>query len=205
VTTEFWDKRAEKYDDAVRSHDADYDRTIASVRSLLSTSDVVLDLGCASGEYSLDIAPFVQRVHGIDTSTQMVALATKKAIDRSVRNVTFASADVFERSLEAHGYTAVLAFSVLHLVEDVRSISCRVNELLPTGGLYISQTPCFSQSSFLFKLFVGLAQKVKLAPRILSFSALELEEAIAGAGFDIAASEVWDRRKAIHWIVARKR
>jgi 2-polyprenyl-3-methyl-5-hydroxy-6-metoxy-1,4-benzoquinol methylase len=205
VTTEFWDKRARRYDDAVRRHDADYDRTIASVRSLLSTSAVVLDLGCASGEYSVDIAPFVQRVHGIDTSTEMIALATTKASDRAVRNVTFASVAVFDRSLEACGFTTVLAFSVLHLVEDIRSISCRVNELLPTGGLFISQTPCLSQGSLLFRLFVGLAQKVKLAPPILSLSALELEAAIAGAGFDVAESRVWDRKKAVHWIVARKR
>jgi 2-polyprenyl-3-methyl-5-hydroxy-6-metoxy-1,4-benzoquinol methylase len=205
VTAEFWDKRARKYDDAVRKHDAVYDQTIASAESLLSISDVVLDLGCASGEYSLDIAPFVQRVHGIDTSPRMIALATEKASDRSIHNVTFDSVDVFDRSLDAHGYTAVLAFSFLHLVEDIRSISCRVNELLPTDGLFISQTPCLSQSSFLFKLFVKMAQRVNMVPPILSLSALELEAAIAGAGFDIAESEMWDRKKAVHWIVARKR
>jgi len=204
MTAEFWDKRARKYDDAVRKHDAVYDRTIASVRSLLSTSDVVLDLGCASGEYSLDIAPFVQRVHGIDTSTSMIALATKKASARSVDNVTFDTADVLDRSLDAHGFTMVLAFSVLHLVDDIRSVLCRVNELLPTGGLLVSQTPCLSESSFLFKLFIGLAQKVNIAPPILSLTALELEAAIAGAGFDIVESEIWDRKKAVHWIVARK-
>jgi len=205
LTAEFWDKRAKKYDDAIRKHDAVYDQTIASAKSLLSTSDVVLDLGCASGEYSLDIALFVQRVHGIDTSTEMIALATKKASDRSIGNVTFDPAGVFDQSLDAHGYTAVLAFSVLHLVEDIRAVLCRVNELLPTGALFVSQTPCLSESSFLFKLFVGLAQKVNIAPPILRLTALELEAAIAAAGFEIAESEVWDRKKAVHWIVARKR
>lgn len=204
MTTSFWDKQARKYDDAVKKHDAVYDRTIADVKSLLSTADVVLDLGCASGEYSLEIAPFVQRVHGIDTSTNMIVLATKKASDRSMDNVTFARAGVFDRSLDAHRYTAVLAFSVLHLVEDIRSVLRRVYELLPTGGLFISQTPCLSESRFVFKLFVGLAQKVKIAPPMLSVTAQELKAAIVGAGFDIAESEVWDRTRAIHWIVARK-
>jgi len=205
VTAEFWDKRAGKYDDAVRKHDAAYDRTIASTRSLLSASDVVLDLGCASGEYSLDLAPFVKRVHGIDTSTNMIALATRKASDRSIGNVTFSPADVFDRSLDAHGFTAVLAFSVLHLVEDTRPVLCRVNELLSPGGLLVSETPCFGESGFLFRLLVGVAQKVNLAPPILRFTALELESAIAGAGFEIAGSELWDRKKAVHRIVARKR
>jgi len=205
MTAKFWDKRAEKYDDVIQKHDAAYDQTIASAKSLLSTSDVVLDVGCASGEYSLDIAPVVRGVHGIDTSTNMIALATKKASDRRVENVTFGPSDVFDRSLDAHRYTAVLAFSVLHLVEEIRPVLGRVNELLPTGGLFISQTPCMGERSFLFKLFVGLAQKVKIAPPILSLTVLELEAEIARAGFDIAESELWDRKKAVHWIVARKR
>jgi 2-polyprenyl-3-methyl-5-hydroxy-6-metoxy-1,4-benzoquinol methylase len=205
MTAKFWDKRAERYDDLIQKHDAVYLRTIAGAKSLLSTSDVVLDLGCASGEYSLDIAPFVQRVHGIDTSANMIALATEKASDRSIGNVTFDAADVFDRALDAHRYTAVLAFSVLHLVEEIRPVLDRINALLPKGGLFISQTPCLSESSFLFKLFIGVARKVKVVPPILRFTALELEAVIAGAGFDIAESEVWDRKKAVHWIVARKR
>jgi ubiquinone/menaquinone biosynthesis C-methylase UbiE len=205
MTAKYWDKRAEKYDDLVRKHDAVYQRTIASAKSLLSTSDVVLDLGCATGEYSLDIAPFVRRVHGIDTSANMIALATKKISDRSIGNATFAAADVFDRPLDGRGFTAVLAFSVLHLVGEIRPVLGRVNELLPKGGLFISQTPCLSESSFLFKLFIGVARKVKIVPPVLSLTALELEEAIAGAGFDFAESEVWDRKKAVHWIVARKR
>jgi len=205
VTATFWDKRAKKYDDAVRKHGADYDRTIARVKSLLSTSDVVLDLGCASGEYSLDVAPFVRRVHGIDTSANMIALATEKARDRSMDNVTFETADVFDRSLDAHRYAAVLAFSVLHLVDELRSVSRRVNELLPPGGLFISQTPCLGEWSFPLKMFLGFAQKMRLAPRIHGLTVLDLEAGIAGADFDIAESEVWDRKNAVHWIVARKR
>ena len=67
MTAKFWDKRTQKYNDDIEKHDAVYSQTIESTKLLLSTSDVVLDLGCASGELSLDIAPHVQRVHGIDT------------------------------------------------------------------------------------------------------------------------------------------
>lgn len=205
MTAAFWNKRAQKYNDAIEKHDAVYVQTIESTKSLLSTSDVVLDLGCASGEFSLDIAPRVQRVHGIDTSTNMIAIATEKANDRSVGNVTFDPTDVFDRSLDAQRYTGVLAFSVLHLVDDLRAVLGRVNELLPAGGLLISQTPCFGERGLLFKLLVGIAQKVKMAPPILNLTVPELEAEIAGADFDIAESKEWDPNNAIHWIVARKR
>ncbi len=205
MTAEFWDKRATKYDDEIQKHDAAYVQSIESAKSLLSIADVVLDLGCASGEYSLDLAPVVRHVHGIDTSTTMIALATAKANDRSVDNVTFHAVDIFARSLDTHGHTAVLAFSVLHLVDDIRSVLRRVNELLPTGGVFVSETPCLAERSALFRLLVGVAQKAKIAPPIRSLTVPELRAEIADAGFDIAKSEAWDRRNAVHRIVARKR
>ena len=205
MTATFWDKRAQKYNDEIEKHDAVYMQTIERTKSLLSASDVVLDLGCASGEFSLDLAPCVQRVHGIDTSTNMIAMATDKATARSAGNVTFASTDIFDRSLRAHGYTRVLAFSLLHLVADLPAVLRRINALLPTGGLLISETPCFGERGLLFKLFLGIAQRVKIAPLILSLTVPELEAAIAGADFDVIESKEWDPKHAIHWIVARKR
>ena len=98
--------------------------------------------GCASGEFSVEIAPCVQSVHGIDTSTNMIAMAKQKAIDRSVSNVAFDPTDVFDRSLDAHSYTAVLAFNFLHLVDDIPIVLGRANQLLRSGGLLIAQTPC---------------------------------------------------------------
>jgi len=205
MSTKFWDKRAQKYDDDIGKHGAVYTRTIERTKSLLSTSDVVLDLGCASGEFSLDIVPRVQSVRGIDTSTNMIAMATQKASDRSVDNVAFDPTDVFDRSLDAHCYTAVLAFSFLHLAEDIHSVLSRVNQLLPTDGLLISQTPCLGERGILFRMFVGFAQKIKVAPPILSLTVPQLEAQITDANFDIAESTEWDPKDAIHWIVARKR
>ncbi len=168
MTAEFWDKRAKKYDDEIRKHGAVYVQSIESAKLLLSIADVALDLGCGSGEYSLDIAPVVRHVHGIDTSTNMIALATAKA-------------------------------------SDIRAVVRRVHELLPTGGLFISETPCLGERGSLFRLLVSLAQKVKIAPPILSLTVAELRAEIAGAGFAITESEPWDRKNAVHRIVARKR
>lgn len=205
MTANFWDKQAKRYDNAIRKHEADYHKTIAGVKSLLLASDVVLDLGCASGEYGLDIAPFVRSVHGIDRSSNMIALAAKKAGDRAVANLTFDSVEVFDRSLDAHHFTAVLAFNVLHLVEDIRSVLLRINDLLPTGGLLISETPCLGEIGFLFRSVIVLAQRLNLVPRILRLTVPGLEAAIEGAGFEIVKSEAWSRGKAVRWIVARKR
>ena len=204
MAAEFWDRRARKYNDAIERHDAVYLQTIRSTKSLLSSSDVVLDLGCATGEYSLDISPSVRHVHGVDTSTSMIAMAMKKASDRSAGNVSFCPTDLFDQSLDARGCTAVLAFSILHLVEDIHTVLGRVNALLPTGGLLISETPCFGERGLLFRVFLAFAQKMKIAPPVHLLTVPELEAAIANAGFAIAESRDWDPQNAVHWIVARK-
>lgn len=89
MSASFWDKRARSYDDKIKEHDSLYESTIDSTNSLLADSDVVLDFGCGSGEMSLDIAPHVQRVHGIDVSAKMIELARQKTRDRQVDNVHF--------------------------------------------------------------------------------------------------------------------
>lgn len=203
--TEFWDRRARRYRAEIEKHDAAYMKTLQGAKSLLSASDVVLDLGCASGEFALDLAPCVQRVHGIDTSTGMIALAMERAVLRAANNVSFASIDAFDRSLDAHGYTRVLAFSVLHLVQDLPAVLGRIHGLLPAGGLLISETPCFGERGLLLRWFVGVSQKAKLLPPIRCFTVPELEAAVSAAGFEVVESREWDRRNAVQWVVARRR
>ena len=115
----FWDKRSKHYDDNIKKHDALYVKTIDSTKSLLTDSDVVLDFACASGEMSLDIAPHVQEVIGIDLSVKMIELANQKARDRQVDNINFDQADVFDQRLVNNSFSAIIAFSIFHLVDDI--------------------------------------------------------------------------------------
>ncbi len=200
----FWDKRSKKYDDNIKQHDSIYEQTIDSTKSLLTDSDVVLDFACASGEMSLDIAPHVQRVHGIDLSINMIELANQKARNRQVDNINFNSIDVFDPELESKSFSAIIAFSIFHLLDDAPKVLARLNDLLATGGLLISQTPCLGERSWLFRSLISLLQKFGLAPLILSLTTAELESLVSSSKFEIAETKMWDEKNAIQWIVARK-
>ena len=200
----FWDKRARQYDNSVKKHDAVYEKTIDCTKSLLSNSDVLLDFACASGEMSLDIAPSVQQVHGIDLSEKMIELADQKARNRQVDNINFNSIDVFDPELESESFSAIIAFSIFHLLDDAPKVLARLNDLLATGGLLISQTPCLGERSWLFRSLISLLQKVGLAPLILSLTTAELESLVSSSKFEIAETKMWDEKNAIQWIVARK-
>jgi len=204
MSTTMWDQRARKYDDVIKNHDVVYDKTIESTRALLSSSDIVLDFACGSGEFSLDIAPHVQRIHGIDTSAKMIELAKKKSLDRQVDNSSFDQIDVFDPSLVSSLFSAVIAFSIFHLVDDAQKVLARLSDLMATGGLLITQTPCLGERGWFFRSLIGVAQKVGVAPYIRSLTIIELESLVSGSNFEILETKIWDEKNAIQWIVARK-
>ncbi len=131
-------------------------------------------------------------------------MAKEKALDRHTDNVRFGQKDLFDHSLASRTFSSVLAFSILHLVDDVSVVLNRLNDLLKPNGLLISETPCIGERSWFFRSSIGLAQKLRLVPRIRSLSSDELESLVSGNGFEILESEVWDKQNSTRWIVARK-
>ncbi|MDH3218745.1 MAG: class I SAM-dependent methyltransferase [Gammaproteobacteria bacterium] len=200
----FWDRRARKYDDEISHHDSLYQKTLQSTETLLNDQDVLLDLGCASGEISLDLAPLVAQVHGIDTSGRMIELANQKMRARDIRNIDFSRIDAFDRSLETHSFSAITAFNVLHLVENLSGVLDRLYCLLTPGGLLVSQTPCLRERGWIFRILVRLAQKSRLCPPILNIAFDELAPLFIRSGFEILDSELWDESQSIQRVVARR-
>ena len=200
----FWDKRSKKYDDNVKKHDSLYEKTIDSTKSLLTNSDVVLDFACGSGEMSLDIAPHVQQVRGIDLSVKMIELANQKALDRQVDNVNFDQSDAFDQRLVSNSFSAIIAFGIFHLLDDAPKVLARLNDLLATGGLLISQTPCLGERSWVFRSLIRLVVKLGLGPTIRSLTIAELESLVSSSNLEISETKIWDEKTAVQWIVARK-
>jgi ubiquinone/menaquinone biosynthesis C-methylase UbiE len=205
MTDTFWDKRAGQYDKNMQKHDSLYAKSIASTTELLTTSDVVLDFACASGEMSLDIAPHVQQIHGIDLSAKMIELANQKADTRQVDNTRFDQMDVFDPQLSDSSFSAIIAFNIFHLLDDATAVLARLNGLLAPGRLLLSQTPCLAERGWTFRTLNGLAQRLGVAPTIHSVTGSELESLVSNSHFEIIGTRLWDAKNRVHWIVARKR
>ncbi len=202
MTAAFWDKRASKYDELVSKHGDDFEQTLAWARPLLAGNDIVLDFGCGTGEYALELAGCIERVHGIDTSQRMIDLARQKCAERNVSNASFDAVDVFDATLDDVGITTALALSVLHLVDDPAATLSRIHGLLGPGGRLISETPCLGDWKPLTRFIVKLAQKVGLVPKIAPFTIASLESTVASAGFRIDESKTAITKSVTQWIVA---
>ena len=203
-TDTFWDKRSERYDKYMMKHGPSFKKTIENTKSLLTSSDVVLDFACASGEMSLELATHVKEIHGIDISVKMIELANQKTHHLNVENIKFNQTDVFDQSLEDNSFSAILAFNIFHFVDEAPKVLARLNDLLVPGGLLISQTSCLGERSLFFRSIVNLAQKLGLAPPVYSFRSPELESLITRNDFEIVETKIWDAKSAVQWIVARK-
>lgn len=200
----FWDKRAEKYDEEITRHGLRYLKTIETTFPLLKDADVVLDLGCASGEMCIDFAARVSRVLGIDTSMGMIELARHKLHVRNIKNAAFSQSDAFDAELENGSFSVITALNVFHLVENLPGVLNRLYCLLTPGGLLVSLTPCLRERNWTFRVLVDLAQKARLAPPIHGLAFDELASLMIRSGFEIIDNELWDEHDAVQRVVARK-
>jgi 2-polyprenyl-3-methyl-5-hydroxy-6-metoxy-1,4-benzoquinol methylase len=181
---------------------------LAKTRPYLKPADTVLDLGCAKGSVDLRLAAAVGAIHGIDISSQMIAAAREAAAAHGAANVSFAQATIFDDSLEPGSYDVVLAFAILHLLEDAPQVLVRIRELLKPGGLLISVTPCLGEKGPLavrtVMLLVTLAAKLRLIPPVWRPTIAELQGAIQGAGLAPVAVEEVVQRTSEYFIVAKR-
>jgi 23S rRNA (uracil1939-C5)-methyltransferase len=108
----------------------------------LKSDDVVLDLFCGLGNFSLPIARGCARVAGVEGSDEMVLRATKNAEQNQITNTTFSCANLDDPeallALKAHQANKVLldpprtgAFEIVKNIEQIN----------PSELLYVSCNP----------------------------------------------------------------
>ncbi|WP_079912020.1 class I SAM-dependent methyltransferase [Paenibacillus sp. 32352] len=199
----FWDRTASQYDQIEMKDEQTYLQIIQRTKTHLKISNVVLDYGCGTGLISNDIAEDVKEIHAIDISSNMIAIAEKKAKERNITNINYAHTTIFDERYEKGSFDVILAFHVLHLLEDECIVLQRMNELLKPGGLLISATPCVGEKIFLRNLLY-IAGRVGLMPIIRSFKIRNLVDTIEKGNFSIVETDCLKKSSQEYLIVARK-
>jgi ubiquinone/menaquinone biosynthesis C-methylase UbiE len=78
----FWDKRSKEYDKQEEKYEQNYNKIIENTKKYLNINDIALDYGCGTGIITNKIAESVKEIHAIDISSQMIAVAKRKADER---------------------------------------------------------------------------------------------------------------------------
>ena len=198
----FWDRMAKYLDQVERKDEATNNKIIEKTRNRLKISDNVLDYGCGTGTAAIEIAGSVTTVNGIDISSKMIEAAKGKTVERKVNNIDFVQTTIFDEKLKLGSFDVILCFNLLLLVEDKPNVMRRINELLKSGGMMISATPCI-KGTFLGVLLSPLS-KIGLIPQITSFKISELEDLMIDGNFEIVETECLHKSGQQYFVVAKK-
>lgn len=97
---------------------------------LSSINKTVLDIGCADGKFTLSIAPYFQKVYGIDTSEVNLDIAKSHSDDERSKNVDYSLQDASHTSFEDSFFDIAYCRRGPTYYKEY----CRI---LKTGGLYL--------------------------------------------------------------------
>ena len=201
----FWDKIADRYSRQPIADEAAYRKKLQVTREYFRPDMEVLEFGCGTGSTAIAHAPYVKHIRAIDVSSRMIEIARSKTEAQKVENVTFERSSIDELDVPDQSLDAVLALSILHLLENEEAVIARVYRMLRPGGIFVTSTACLGDSMLKYiRLVAPVARLLGLMPVVKVFTTEELLASLTGAGFEIDYQ--WrptDRKKAV-FIVARK-
>jgi len=120
----------------------------------LTDHDVVVDLGCGTGQVAVPLSQHVASVLAADPEPDMLTLARRAAADQGVTNVTWVLGS--DRDLPAlgsltgdHALAAVTLANAIHLTSGEDLFAALRQVLRPGGGLAViaNGTPLWQQPS----------------------------------------------------------
>ena len=185
----FWDRFASGYAGGTIGDWAGYERSLARTRELLGPGASVLEIGCGTGSTALTLSLFTGPYLATDIAPQMIALAHQRLALSPRPALRFQVDDSDATASDLDGpFDAVLAFNVLHLLDDLDAATARCARVLKPGGWLISKTPCL------------------LAPPVLNLREADLVAACKRQGLEVLGVErhASRGRDVRHFVVARK-
>lgn len=208
-TQKFWDKQAKGYDYSERRFDPLFKVIILQTKKYLTTDDIVLDFGCATGTKTIEFAESVKHIHGLDISTEMINQANKKIIERNLKNISFSQRDIFDKNIMIESFDKIISYGVIHLLNDADEVIRRLHDLLKPDELFISTTACLKdkmafKSRMEFSAYLSI-KKLGIFPMHLNmFKPDDVEKMIIEQGFRMVWAETIFHGITISFIIAQK-
>ena len=200
----FWDRTARRYDNQIDEEDDVAVFTLEHSRKYLQPNHVILDVGCATGRFAFAIAPGVEKVCGIDISSEMIHAAKGNAAESSMKNMQFMQADINDSRLNDESFDVVLGFNILHLLADPLQAAVRIKQLLKPGGHFISVTPCLGAARSLTTAAINITGLLGIVPKAHRFKPEDVESLIHEAHFELVETRIFEDQIPAIFIAARR-
>ena len=197
----FWDLFARRYSKSDIKDKKSYKKTLDDTKRYLKRKAAVLEIGCGTGTTALILAGSVNKLTATDISKNMIAIGKEKAKKQKITNVNFVQSTLFDKKLKKRSFDVILAFNLIHLLEDTEAVIKRINELLRPNGLFISKTPCLGESRIM--PILGFFIRMIIGP-IICFTITEFKKVMTNEGFKIIDTHIYPEKPPRIFVVARK-
>ena len=202
-SAKFWDKIAVKYSKRPVADEAAYQKKLQVTREYFEPHMNVLELGCGTGTTAISHSPYVKHIHAVDISSKMIEIAQNKADEKNITNITFEQSTIDKLNVSDETLDAVLALSVLHLLNNKEEVIEKVYKMLKPGGIFVTSTACLGDTMKYFKYIAPVGKFFGFMPLVKVFTAKELENSIFSGGFALDYSWRSGKGGAV-FIVAKK-
>lgn len=183
--SKFWDRFANRYAKKPVPDQAAYEKKLKITQNYLRLDMNVLEIGCGTGSTALNHADYVKHIYATDYSKKMIDITMAKADQAGIDNIRFEQISVMDINPANESYDAVMAHSILHLLDDPAAAIQMIYRSLKPGGAFISNTACLGDSHGFFKYIGPIGHFLRVLPLISVFSTEEFERMIAEAGFEV--------------------
>ncbi|MDO8445733.1 MAG: methyltransferase domain-containing protein [Deltaproteobacteria bacterium] len=143
----------------------------------------VLDIGCGTGNYTVEVAKRVADVIGIDSSEEMLGWARIKAQKADIK-ASFKAADAMNLPFPDSSFDAVLSNGLLCFLKEPEKALMEMRRVLKPGGRLVVGVLNRWSLWALFRRVKGLI-KDTIYNQAHFISPPELEGLIRGAGFHV--------------------
>lgn len=194
----FWNSQAKNFD----SNDTlELSELVEASKIYLKSDMSVLDFGCATGSSTQLLANYVDNVLGLDYSEEMIDYANKK---NHKNNTTFIVGSIFSKQLNQEKYDVIIAYNVLHLVDDLDEVLHRMSRLLKPKGFIISSTAVLGEKKNILSFIIRVVSKIGMFPSVISFSVKKIRKKFTDRGFSIVASKLNEEKVPNLFLVVKK-
>lgn len=181
----FWDRVAGSVVKAGTKPSGTSLKTLENLDSYLQPADVVLDFGCGSGTFTTEMAKKVRLVQAIDISSRMLQVARESAKEQQMENISFSRTSIFDESFKGGSFDVIVAFNILHYLDDQQKLMQKVHHLLKSGGLFISATACLKERKSFVRYLMLLLSISGILPDMHFYSVSELKGLMETAHFEV--------------------
>ena len=204
TSSQFWNKAAQKYAKMPIKDEQGYEATLEQTRSYLNKDDRVLEIGCGTGTTALKLSSYVSHITAIDYSNEMIEIAKAKAKDQQIENVEFIQSDLDTDQFSENSFDAILAFNLIHLLENPEQDIERLSKLLKPDGVFISKTAFLGERFNVYPLMVFVMRMIGKAPYVKSLKTSQLEQMFQTQGYEIIDTKLYAKSPPIKFISAKK-